>query len=173
MAAPLPLRDDFTAEEVRLIAKRSRNAKQSRRLLSIAAIYDGMDRGSAARIGGMDRQILRDWVERFNELGPDGLVDGQGGGASRRLNEEQLQELAAIVEAGPDQEVDGLVRWRCCDLADWIDEHFGVRYDERTISKLLKALGFSRISGRPKHPAQDAAVIDAFKKTSRPYWQRI
>lgn len=71
MAAPLPLREDFTAEDVRLIAKRCSNAKQSRRLLSIAAIYDGMDRGSAARIGGMDRQILRDWVVRFNELGPD------------------------------------------------------------------------------------------------------
>jgi transposase len=173
MPKPLPLREDYCADDVRRLAKRCRNAKQSRRLLSIAAVYDGMDRGSAAKIGGMDRQILRDWVVRFNELGPDGLIDAYGGGPVCRLNEAQLQQLAAIVEAGPDPDVDGLVRWRCCDLADWIEKQFGVRYHDRTISKLLKSLGFSRISGRPKHPAQDAAVINAFKKTSPPHWQRM
>ena len=173
MSAPLPLRPDFDADKLRLLAKRCGDARQSRRMLSIAAVYDGMDRGSAAKIGGMDRQILRDWVIRFNAFGPDGLVDAHGGGAVRRLNETQLRELAARVEAGPDPQIDGLVRWRCCDLADWIEERFGVRYHDRTISKILKALGFSRISGRPQHPAQDERVIEAFKKTSPPRWQRI
>lgn len=173
MPKPTPLREDYCADDLRRIAKRCRDAKQSRRLLSIAGVYDGMDRGSAARIGGMDRQILRDWVERFNKLGPEGLVDGYGGGQVRRLNDAQMQELAAIVEAGPDPDIDGLVRWRCCDLADWIEKQFDVRYHDRTISKLLKGLGFSRISGRPKHPAQDGQVIEAFKKTSQPHWQRM
>ena len=82
MPAAVRLRDDYSAEELRALAKRSKDAHQSRRLLSLAAIRDGMDRGEAAKIGGMDRQPLRDWVHRFNAAGPDGLFDN--GGAVRR-----------------------------------------------------------------------------------------
>lgn len=167
MPAAVALRPDFDAVTLRALAKRCRNARQSRRLLSIAAIYDGMRRGDAAKVGGMDRQILRDWVLRFNAEGPEGLIDRKSPGAKRRLNEEQMKELGAIVETGPDPEVHGVVRWRRCDLRELIEERFGVVYKERAISNLLADLGFSRISGRPQHPAQDRRVIDAFKKTSR------
>jgi len=61
----IPLRSDYSASDVRALAARSKDAHHSRRLLSIAAIYDGMNRADAARIGGMDRQTLRDWVHRF------------------------------------------------------------------------------------------------------------
>jgi len=166
MPPPLPLRSDFEANQVRRLATQCRDAKQSRRLLSIAAVYDGMDRGSAAKIGGMDRQTLRDWVIRFNKLGAAGLVDIKSEGSRRRLNDEQMKELAILVEAGPDLEVHGVVRWRCRDLVDVIEKQFGVTYKERAVGYLLKALNFSHISGRPKHPAQNARVIDGFKKTS-------
>jgi len=166
MPAAIELRADFDASTLRALAKRCMDAKQSRRLLSIAAIYDGMNRGAAAKIGGMDRQILRDWVLRFNNEGPDGLSDRKAPGAKRRLNDVQMKELGIIVETGPDPQVDGVVRWRCCDLADLIEARFGVSYKKRAISYLLKELGFSHISGRPQHPKQDERVIDAFKKTS-------
>lgn len=77
-----------------------------------------------------------------------------------------MKELAVLVEAGPDLEVHGVVRWRCRDLVDVIKAHLGVTYKERAVGYLLKALNFSHISGRPKHPAQNARVIDGFKKTS-------
>ena len=165
MPAAIELRADFDAPTLRILAKRCLDARQSRRLLSIAAIYDGMNRGAAAKIGGMDRQILRDWVLRFNDEGPDGLIDRKAPGAKRRLNDVQMKELGSLVETGPDPQVDGVVRWRCCDLADLIEERFGLRYKKRAISYLLKELGFSHISGRPQHPKQDEHVIDAFKKT--------
>ena len=75
MGNAIGLRDDFTASEVRALAVRSKDSAQVRRLLSIAAVYDGLDRGDAARVGGMDRQTLRDWVHRFNADGPEGLLD--------------------------------------------------------------------------------------------------
>ena len=59
------------------------------------------------------------------------------------------------------------MRWRRVDLKRVIEERFGVDYHERTIGKLLKQLGFSHISARPRHPAQEAETIEAFKKTSR------
>jgi transposase len=167
MPAAVKLRDDYSAEELRAVARRSKDVNQSRRLLSLAAVRDGMDRGEAAKIGGMDRQTLRDWVHRFNAAGPDGLFDNWTDGPTPRLSPDQRAELAKIVETGPDRKVDGVVRWRRIDLKRVIAERFGVDYHARYVGKLLKKLGFSHMSARPRHPAQDARIIEAFKKTSR------
>ena len=78
-----------------------------------------------------------------------------------------MTEFAKLVEAGPDREVDGVVRWRRVDLKRVIAERFGVDYHERTVGKLLKKLGFAHMSARPRHPAQDQRIVEAFKKTSR------
>ncbi len=166
MPAHIPLRADYTAAELRRLAARSSDANQSRRLLSLAAIRDGMRRGEAARIGGMDRQTLRDWVHRFNAEGPKGLIDRKAPGPARRLDEAQLTELARIVETGPDPETDGVVRWRRIDLRRVIEARFSVTYHERHVGHILHELGFSHISARPQHPEQDAQVIEAYKKTS-------
>jgi transposase len=95
---------------------------QSRRLLSLAAVRDGMDRCSAAKVGGMDRQTLRDWVHRFNAAGLAGLIDNWTDGPKPRLSAAQMSELASIVEAGPDREKDGVLRWRRVDLKRAIAE---------------------------------------------------
>ena len=79
MPSAVKLREDYSAEELRALARRSKDVNQSCRLLSLAAARDGMDRGSAAKIGGMDRQTLRDWVRRFNVAGPEGLIDNRSG----------------------------------------------------------------------------------------------
>lgn len=163
----IAVRTDYSAAQLRILAARTKHAKQSRRLLSLAAILDGMNRADAARIGGMDRQTLRDWVHRFNALGPDGLKDIVSKGKPSRLTPAQLSVLAEIVEKGPDPAKDGVVRWRRIDLKRVIQEQFGVDFHERTVGKILKFLGFSHISPRPRHPAQKAEIIDAYKKTSR------
>ena len=168
MASAVGLRADYSAAELRRLATVTKNAHQSRRLLSLAAVLDGMNRTEAARIGGMDRQTLREGVHRFNAHGPDGLRDSWSKGPEPRLSEEQRAEIAQLVETGPDRTMHGVVRWRRIDLQRVILERFGVAYHERTIGKLLKGLGFSHISPRPRHPAQDARTIEAFKKTSPP-----
>jgi len=167
MGSAVRLRTDYLPAELRRLAKRVKDINQSRRLLSLAAVLDGMSRVDAARIGGMDRQTLRDWVHRFNALGPVGLKDSHGGGPQSRLTPDQKAELAEIVETGPDPEVDGVVRWRRVDLQRVIKKRFGVDYHERHVGALLKDLGFARLSGRPKHPGQDTHVMEEFKKTGR------
>lgn len=173
MSAKIALRSDFDAAQLRSLAKVCSDPRQTRRLLALAGVYDGMSRADAAKVGGMDRQTLRDWVHRFNEAGPDGLTNRRGEARQRRLNEAQMKQLAEIVETGPDRAVDGVVRWRRVDLKRVIEQRFGVVYNERTISKLLAALGFSHMSARPQHPKQNAKVIAAFKKTSPTRLQRI
>jgi len=166
MPSTVQLRDDYDAVQLRELARRSRDPRQLRRLLALAAVYDGMSRAEAARVGGMDRQTLRDWAHRFNEAGPEGLRDRPRAGRPRQLTDSQMEELAAIVETGPDPAAYGVVRWRRIDLKRVIEERFGVVYSERAITDLLKVLSFSYISGRPQHPGQDEPVLETFKKTS-------
>ena len=116
MPATVTIRTDYSASELRRLAAGSKDANQSRRLLSLAAVLDGMGRADAARIGGMDRQTLRDWVHRFNAQGPDGLKDIRSKGQPPRLSPEQLAALAEIVQTWPDRQKDGVVRWRRIDL---------------------------------------------------------
>jgi transposase len=167
MPAAITVRRDVSAHELRRLAATTKNANQSRRLLSIAAVLDGMNRTDAARMGGMDRQTLRDWVHRFNEHGPDGLKDTWSKGKPPRLSAEQQAELTHLVETGPDRAMHGVVRWRRIDLQQLIVDRFGVAYHERTVGKILHRLGFSHISARPRHPAQDERIVAAFKKTSQ------
>src|SRR6204780_889876 len=163
MPSAVRLREGYSAKELRRLARRSKDVSQSRRLLSLAAVRDGIDRAAAAKIGGMDRQTLRDWVHRFNASGPEGLIDNRTEGPKPRLSKEQLAQFAKIVEAGPDHETDGIVRWRRVDLRRVIAERFGVDFHPRYVGKLLKKLGFSHISARPRHPAQDERTVEAFK----------
>jgi hypothetical protein len=72
---PIPLRTDYDAGLVRIAAKKTKDGPQARRLLALAAIYEGASRTEAARIGGVTVQIVRDWVVKFNTDGPAGLID--------------------------------------------------------------------------------------------------
>ena len=164
MAAPIDLRNDFDSVSLRRLAKRTRDATQSRRLLALAEVYDGGSRTDASRIGGVGLQIIRDWVLRFNARGLDGLVDGKSPGAPSKLNADHRRALAEVVEAGPVPAVDGVVRWRRKDLARWLLETFAISLDETTVGRELKALGFAKISARPRHYAQNELAVEAFKK---------
>ena len=165
MARAIELFGDLDAADFRRAASLSRDAGQSRRLLALAAVAEGRRREEAARIGGMDRQTLRDWVHRFNADGVDGLIDRKAPGARCKLTAEQRAELAGLIETGPDPKTDGVVRWRRVDLREVIRQRFGVTYHERSVSRLLHELGFSHMSARPQHPGQDERVMTAFKKT--------
>ena len=164
----IALRSDYDADAVRKAARTARDAAQVRRLLSIAAVYEGASRSEAAKLGGMDRQTLRDWVHRFNDEGPAGLVNRKAPGAPCKLTEDQMVDLIALVEDGPDPRIDGVVRWRRADLREVIEQRFGVRYHERSVSRLLHELGFSHVSVRPRHPEQDVDVLEAYKKRLPP-----
>jgi transposase len=126
MTAAILLRDDFDGSALRRLARQSRDAGQTRRLLALAAIYDGGSRSDAARTGGVGVQIVRDWVVRFNAKGFDGLLNGKAPGARSILDDSQRQALRRIVEDGPIPAVHSVVRWRLIDLAQWVFEEFRV-----------------------------------------------
>src|SRR5262249_44106709 len=146
MGHAIAVRADYTASEVRRLAQRAKDAAQARRLLAIAAVLDGASREQAAKIGGMDRQTLRDWVIRFNEQGADGLINIPSPGARPKLNARHKAFLARIVEEGPIPATHGVVRWRACDLIMRLYEEFGLSVSDDTVYRALKKLDFSHVS---------------------------
>lgn len=157
-------REDLAATDLRKEASRTQDAKAARRMLAIALVLEGHSREMAAQSCGMDRQTLRDWAHRYNEMGIAGLVDRRGrNGPPPRLSADQQAKLAEWVEQGPDLERDGVVRWRCVDLQERIAREFAVRLHERTVGKLLRKLSFRRLSVRPRHPKSEPEAQALFK----------
>ena len=154
------------------VCETAKDAAQARRLLAIAAVLEGASREDAAEIAGIDRQTLRDWVIRFNEQGPDGLINIPSPGVPPKLGKKHRAFLARLVEEGPIPAVHGVVRWRACDLIMRLHEEFGISVSDDTIYRALKDMGFSHVSARPKAYKQDPDAMDAFKKTLPFAWQK-
>jgi transposase len=160
----IPLRSDFDATALRAAARRTKDAAQGRRLLALATVYDGGGRTEAAKIGGVTLQIVRDWVLKFNMHGPAGLIDRKPPGQPARLQTTHRVALAAAIESGPIPAVHGVVRWRLIDLCQWLWEEFQVRVARQTLSRELRAMGYRKLSARPRHHAQAEGSIEHFKK---------
>jgi transposase len=170
MSVPIALRRDFNAAQLRGLAKKTKDGPQARRLLALSAIYDGATRTEATKVGGVGLQIIRDWVLRFNARGPAGLLDGKSTGHPSKLNDVQRRVIARMIESGPIPAVHGVVRWRLIDLAQWIFEEFRITIAKQTLSRELRAMGYRKLSARPRHYAQAEGVIEDFKKTSPRAW---
>jgi transposase len=168
MGAPLIIRSDMEAAELRRLARRERDGRVAARLIALANVLDGMSREAAARAAGMDRQTLRDWVVRFNAGGVDGLRDQPRSGRRPWMSEGQQAALKSIVLRGPDPERDGVSSWRIIDLCRIATERFGVRYREGGMRRLVKSLDLSWQKTRPRHPKADKAAQERFKKGALP-----
>src|SRR3954462_2329495 len=139
-AMPVPLRTDFDAHALRAIARTTKDGPQARRLLALAAIYEGATRTAAARLGGVTVQIVRDWVVKFNAHGPEGLINRKPPGQPSKLTDTHRAALQAIVEQGPIPAIHGVVRWRLIDLIQWVWEEFRITISKQTLSRELRAM---------------------------------
>ena len=172
MAAAIGVRTDYTSADLRRLARRCVEADQVRRMLALAVILDGGSRSEAARVAGVTLQIVRDWVLRFNAGGPDGLTTRKALGRAAILNDEQRARLAAVVEAGPIPAAHGVVRWRLCDLAQWLWDEFQLSITRHTLGRELRAMGYRKLSARPRHRGQKPDDIAIFKKSLLPAWRK-
>ena len=169
---PIPLRSDFDAAVLRQLARRTKDGPQARRLLALASIYEGASRAEAAQVGSVTRQIVRDWVVKFNALGPEGLMDRKPPGLPSRLNDTHRAALMAIIEQGPIPAVHGVVRWRLVDLIQWLWDEFQITISKQTLSREIRALDYRKLSARPRHHEKSEAQVAAFTKPSLRVWRR-
>ncbi len=164
---PIALRADFDALQLRAAAKRTKDGPQARRLLALAAIYEGASRTEAATVGGVTLQIVRDWVLKLNAHGPEGLIDRKAPGQPSRLTDAHWAALATMIESGPIPAVHGVVRWRLVDLCQWLWDEHHVTVAKQTLSRELRAMNYRKLSARPRHHAQAEGATDLFNSTFR------
>ena len=103
---------------------------------------------------------------------PGGADRPQGAGQPSRLNDEHRAALVAMVENGPIPAVHGVVRWRIIDLCQWLWEDYAITVSKQTLSRELRAMGYRKLSARPRHHAQAAGAIETFKKTGLRQWRQ-
>src|SRR4051812_41253886 len=144
-------RKELGAVELRREARRCRDTAASRRMLALALVLEGASREEAARAAGMDRQTLRDWVHRYNAEGLAGLRDRPPSGRQPRPPPGGGAGRGGAVERGPAPAGGGVGGWRRIALKALIETGFAVRLPERSVGKVLRRLGFTRLSVRPKH----------------------
>lgn len=167
MPRAVPVRTDISSAELRRRAKIETDGRASRRMLALAAVLEGSSRADAARLAGMDRQSLRDWVHRFNVEGIEGLYDRPHTGRPSRLSEGQMAAFKALVLRGPDVEKDGVSSWTAKDLCRIVQQRYQVSYSENGMLKLLKNLDLSWQKTRPVHPKADRKAQADFKRKFR------
>ena len=158
-------RQEHTPSDLRRLAGKTEDGGQVRRLLGLALVLEGRARGEAAAANGMDRQILCDWVHRYNAAGVAGLATGTRPGRPPSLNEAQMAGLKELVIKGPDPELHKVVRWRCVDLCEEIARRYSVKVTKGTMGKWLRKLKLTRLQPRPHHPKKVAEAQETFKKT--------
>src|SRR3954462_12648247 len=169
---PVPLPTDFDAHALRAIARATKDGPQARRLLALAAIYEGATRTAAARIGGGTGQIGPARGVKFNAQGPAGLFNRKPPGQPAKLTAAHRAALQAIVEQGPIPAIHGVVRWRLIDLIAWLWEESRLSTPKQTLSRELRAMNDRKLSARPRHHAKSEAAVAAFKKTFPPAWRK-
>ena len=148
----LRIRDDLSADELRRRARAEGDGRVAARMFAIAHALDGMRREQAARLAGMDRQVLRDWVVRYNAEGVAGLHNRPLPGPRPKLTEGEMATLRGIILRPPAPAKDGTTRWRMIDLCRVVEERFGVSYCETGMWRLVRSLELSFQKARPRHP---------------------
>lgn len=164
MVAALAIRTDLSATELRALARREKNPRAASRMYALAHALEGLSRGEAARLSGMERQALHDAVVRYNAEGLAGLHDRPKGRRRRVLDETEGLALKQIVLAGPDLARHGRTEWTLPALAEEIAHLWGKRLHPASLSRVLRRLGLSKQKTRPRHPKADAEAQEAFKR---------
>jgi hypothetical protein len=63
------------------------------------------------RSGGVELQIIWEWVLRFKARSPDGLLNGNAPGQRAKLNDNRRQPIIRATESDPIPMIHDVVRW--------------------------------------------------------------
>jgi transposase len=160
------LRQDIAAIKLREEAKKEKNSGMCRRLLGIAHLLETGNRQEAQQIACLTVNTFRTWMKRFNEEGIAGLRAKKSPGRPLALSKEKKEALRKKVLEGPSPE-EGLVRYRLCDLQDFLKEEHQISLCTSGVWNHLQELKLTWKTGRQRHPKSDEEAQEAFKKTSK------
>jgi transposase len=145
--------------------RRSEEARYDHRLHGVLLVAQGMNAPKVARLLGDGVRTVEYWVERFNQDGFAGLVEGERSGRPRKLSTEQLEELEVILRASPRVQSVSANLWDGKTLSHWINQRWGVQLSTRQCQRLFRQLGFRLRKPRPMIGHADPELQCRHKKT--------
>ena len=145
--------------------RRSEEARYDHRLHGVLLVAQGMNAPKVARLLGDGVRTVEYWVERFNQDGFAGLVEGERPGRPRKLSTEQLEELEAVLRASPRVQSVSANLWDGKTLSHWINQRWGVELSTRQCQRLFRQLGFRLRKPRPMIGHADPELQSRHKKT--------
>lgn len=151
--------------------KRDFAALEKRRLEAVRLIFEeGLHQSEAARRVGAAQQSVNGWVKRYREEGQAGLCKAGRAGRKPLLDQQQLEQLQAMLLEGPEAHGFPTPLWTCPRVARLIRERFGVDYHEGHVWKLLRSLNWS-----PQRPVGKARERneEAIREWKRVTWPAI
>ena len=157
-------------------AERAGDLKEWRRA---KAVVDYIGRRRVVEIAlelRVTRGSVNRWLQWYEADAVEGLRTKKPPGACPRPGEEQREELAAIVEAGPLAAGFNTGMWTGPVIGQLIRDRFGVSYHNHHVPRLLHQLGFSVERPRKRLAKADKEAqarwlrerLPAIKKKPRP-----
>jgi len=147
--------------------RRSEESRYDHRLHGVLLVAEGMRCPEVARLLGDSPRTVEYWVQRFEDKGLAGLVEGDRPGRTTRLTPEQLEQIERVLRRTP-REVDlGVTLWDGKTLSAWIEREHGVELGVRQCQRLFRQFGFRLRKPRPEIAKADPKLQKAHKKNSR------
>lgn len=138
------------------------NASLKLRYLAVQKFHDGHSRTSIAKILNVSRRLVNEWITKYLSGGFDALALKLATGQPSRLTSEQKSQLKKYVMNHAVNIEGGRLMGK--DIQTYIHKTYGVNYCLRNIYRLMKALDIVWITSRSKHPKQNLAAQEEFKK---------
>ena len=148
--------------------KRDFEALEKRRFEAMRLLKRGLKQSEAARRLKVARQTVSQWARQYREQGQAGLRQAGRAGRKPLLDAAELERLEALLLEGPEAHGFPTPLWSCPRVARLIEDHFGVRYHEGHVWKILRALHWSpqRPVGKARERNEDA--IRTWKRKTWP-----
>lgn len=151
-------------EHIQKLYRETDDAKLKIRYLAMLKFMEGFTSVAVSEMLNTSDSTVRDWLNRYNKYGPEGLIPHKPKGAKCKLTEEQLDKVYRALLESPREHGFNKSNWTMPVLKQWISKKFGVNYSEGSMYKFVRRLGFTM--QRPKKQCKNADPVkqEAFKK---------
>lgn len=147
--------------------RRSEEARYDHRLHGVLLVAEGLTCPAVARMLGDAPRTVEYWVNTFEHHGLAGLREGERPGRPRRLGQEQMEEIEAVLRKTPREAGLGGNIWDGKTLAAWIEKQCGVTLGVRQCQRMFRQLGFRLRKPRPALAQANPALQRVHKKNSK------
>ena len=144
-----PVQIHGTAKKIQQLVRLSKQAlregayRVANRLHAVALNMEGRTAPEIADVLKVHRSNVCLWLQRWQQDGVEGILEGHRPGRPPTLSERQRQELADILESGPVAYGFTSGVWTCPMVVRVIEDEFFLSYHPAHVSRILHSLGFS------------------------------